>query len=262
MDKHALELLSARTRRHFLRDSALGLGGVALSMLGGDISQAATAGASAEVDPFLPKQTHFAPRAKNVIFLSMSGGPPHLDLFDYKPELVSRDGQDCPESLTKGKQFAFTSGTPKLLGTRAEIQPARPKRRLDLRRPAASGLRGRRPARSSSLAGPSSSITVPPNCCSTPASPARKAALRSARGLLMAWVPKAAICPATSCSSPAARCRAPAKLPGAAASCSSVYQGVQCRTGGDPVLYLSNPEGMDRTLRRLSFDALARIERD
>ena len=79
----------------------------------------AAAGVTADVDPFLPKPTHFPARAKNVIYLSMSGGPPHLDLFDYKPELVRRDGEDCPESLTKGKQFAFTSGTPKLLGTRA-----------------------------------------------------------------------------------------------------------------------------------------------
>ncbi len=47
----------------------------------------------------------------------MSGGPPHLDLFDFKPELVKRNGQDCPKSLTEGKPFAFTGGTPKLLGT-------------------------------------------------------------------------------------------------------------------------------------------------
>ena len=51
------------------------------------------------------------------IFLSMSGGPPHLDLFDYKPELARRDGQDCPASLTAGKPFAFTGGTPKLQGS-------------------------------------------------------------------------------------------------------------------------------------------------
>ena len=47
----------------------------------------------------------------------MSGAPPHLDLFDYKPELVKRNGQDCPDAFLKGKRFAFTSGMPKLLGT-------------------------------------------------------------------------------------------------------------------------------------------------
>src|SRR5579863_4708482 len=111
------DILLERTRRHFLRDSAMALGGVALALLeqGGSISAAedSAIGSTADIDPFAPKPGHFPGRAKNVIFLSMSGGPPHLDLFDYKPELVARDGQDCPESLTNGKQFAFTSGTPK-----------------------------------------------------------------------------------------------------------------------------------------------------
>ena len=57
------------------------------------------------------------PKAKRVIYLHLTGSPPHLDLYDYKPELVKRTGQDCPEQFTKGKRFAFTSGTPKLMGT-------------------------------------------------------------------------------------------------------------------------------------------------
>ena len=48
-------------------------------------------------------------KAKRVIYLHMSGSPPHLDLFDYKPELVKHDGQDCPDEFLKGKRFAFTS---------------------------------------------------------------------------------------------------------------------------------------------------------
>ena len=52
---------------------------------------------------------HHPPRAKRVIYLFMSGGPSQLDLFDYKPELVKRDGQPCPDQFTKGKRFAFTS---------------------------------------------------------------------------------------------------------------------------------------------------------
>src|ERR1700686_1210459 len=94
------DLLLRQTRRQFLRDSAMALGGVALALLEQGDGTAATSSAPG-VDPFLPKPGHFAARAKSVIFLSMSGGPPHLDLFDYKPELVQRDGQDCPESLTK-----------------------------------------------------------------------------------------------------------------------------------------------------------------
>src|SRR5262249_44933634 len=69
------------------------------------------------VNPLAPKQPPFRGRAKSVIVLHMAGSPPHLDLFDYKPELVKRTGQDCPQEFLKGKRFAFTSGTPKLLGT-------------------------------------------------------------------------------------------------------------------------------------------------
>src|SRR4051812_21889642 len=88
--------LTEQTRRHFLGTGSLGLGGLALAAL-------ANRGAAADADPFAPRPAHFPPKVKNVIFLSMSGGPSQLDLFDYKPELVRRDGQDCPESLTKGK---------------------------------------------------------------------------------------------------------------------------------------------------------------
>jgi hypothetical protein len=52
-----------------------------------------------------------------VVYLHLAGSPPHLDLFDYKPELVRRNGQDCPQEFLRGRRFAFTSGTPKLLGT-------------------------------------------------------------------------------------------------------------------------------------------------
>ncbi len=69
------------------------------------------------VNPLAGRKPHFAPKVKRVIYLHMSGGPPHLDLFDYKPELVKRDGQLAPDAFVKGKKFAFTTGTPKLMGT-------------------------------------------------------------------------------------------------------------------------------------------------
>ncbi len=56
-------------------------------------------------------------RAKRVIYLHLTGSPPNLDVYDYKPELVKRDGQDCPQEFLAGRTFAFTSGTPKLMGT-------------------------------------------------------------------------------------------------------------------------------------------------
>ena len=59
----------------------------------------------------------FAAKAKRVIYLHMTGSPPNLDMFDYKPELVTRSDQDCPDQFLAGREFAFTSGTPKLMGS-------------------------------------------------------------------------------------------------------------------------------------------------
>src|SRR5262245_38614786 len=95
------------TRRHFLRDGSLGLGGLALGVL-----SARPQATRAETNAFAVKPTHYAPKAKNVIYLHMAGSPPHLDMFDYKPELLKRNGQECPAETLKGKRFAFTSGVP------------------------------------------------------------------------------------------------------------------------------------------------------
>ncbi|MEO1991032.1 MAG: DUF1501 domain-containing protein [Pirellulales bacterium] len=89
-------------RRTFLGHSAFGLGATALSALIHDSLGAASQGPSA-----LP---HFAPKAKRVIFLCMSGGPSHLETFDYKPALTKLDGQPMPESFTKGQPIAQLQG--------------------------------------------------------------------------------------------------------------------------------------------------------
>ncbi len=101
----------ALTRRHFLRNCQLGIGGMALASLLGRESAAAP---SQDLDPLAVRSPHFAPKAKRVIYLHMAGSPPHLDLFDYKPELVKHSGELCPDQFIKGRRFAFTSGTPKL----------------------------------------------------------------------------------------------------------------------------------------------------
>src|SRR5438045_9730740 len=69
------------------------------------------------VNPLAPRKPHYDPKVKRVIYLHMSGGPPHLDLFDYKPELVKFNDKPCPDEFLKGRMFAFTSGVPKLMGT-------------------------------------------------------------------------------------------------------------------------------------------------
>ena len=101
------DLLQLQTRRHFLKTAGqFSLGAIALDALMAERASAAV------VNPFAPKPPSFPPKAKRVIYLHMSGGPPHLDILDYKPELVKRNGQDAPDQFVKGKTFAFTSGTP------------------------------------------------------------------------------------------------------------------------------------------------------
>ena len=105
-------LLRAITRRHFFKQSGFGIGGLALSALIDDrlFAQAA--------DPLAPKAPHFAPKAKHIIYLFMAGAPSQLDLFDNKPALQQHDGSDIPqEFVPKGERFAFIKGTPRLLGS-------------------------------------------------------------------------------------------------------------------------------------------------
>ncbi|MBX2815630.1 MAG: DUF1501 domain-containing protein [Saprospiraceae bacterium] len=94
------------TRRHFLRQGSLGLGAAALGSL---------AGCQSLTDPMLQNERSPA-KAKTIIFLHMAGAPSQLELFDYKPLLQKLDGQPCPDSLLAGKRFAFIRGVPDMLG--------------------------------------------------------------------------------------------------------------------------------------------------
>ena len=108
------EYNSLITRRHFLRDGTLGLGAVALSGMMG--CGAGTSGAENIIQEEIVKATKLAPKAKRVIFLHMAGAPSQLELFDYKPLLQNLDGKPCPDSLLEGKRFAFIEGVPQMLG--------------------------------------------------------------------------------------------------------------------------------------------------
>src|ERR1700722_7659541 len=95
------------TRRTFLRHSGLGLGSVALAWL---LESRAQAGSNTGVYEGVVVPRHQAPRAKRVIFLTMAGGPSHLETFDYKPQLAQLHGTLFPESLTKGQPIAQLQG--------------------------------------------------------------------------------------------------------------------------------------------------------
>ena len=98
------------SRRWFFEQCGVGLGAVALGQLFQE------AGYAASVDPLAPKQPHFAPKAKNVIFLFMAGAPSHLELFDNKPQLAKFDGTLPPADLLKGYRAAFINPNSTLLG--------------------------------------------------------------------------------------------------------------------------------------------------
>src|SRR5687767_13963331 len=99
-----------RTRRTFLAQGGLGLGSIALQSL---MYHGAKAAVNLPENPLAPRKTPQAAKAKAVIYLHMSGPPPTLDLFDYKPKLNELNLKECPESLFKGKRFAFIKGVPK-----------------------------------------------------------------------------------------------------------------------------------------------------
>ena len=105
------------SRREFLKHTGAGIGALGLASVLNDRLFAAPA-AGGQGDPLVPGQPHFAPRAKNVIYIHLVGGPSHLELFDFKPELVKRSGEKCPDHMFKGKQLAFIREHPTLLGTR------------------------------------------------------------------------------------------------------------------------------------------------
>ena len=105
------------SRREFLKHTGAGIGALGLASVLNDRLFAAPA-PGGQGDPLVPGQPHFAPRAKNVIYIHLVGGPSHLELFDFKPELVKRSGEKCPDHMFKGKQLAFIREHPTLLGTR------------------------------------------------------------------------------------------------------------------------------------------------
>jgi hypothetical protein len=253
MHDHHVFRLATQTRRHFLRDGSLGLGAISLAgLLAGERPARSAPDA---LDPFAPRPAHYAAKVKNVIFLSMSGGPPHLDLFDHKPELLRRDGQDCPASLTAGKPFAFTGGTPKLQGSPQKFRQhgqsgAWVSAALPRLAEIADNLTFIKSMYTDQFNHGPAELLLTTGIPRTAGRPSLGSWVTYGLGSENRDLPGFIVFVSGG------------SLPSAGKSgwgngfLPSVYQGVQCRTGGDPVLYLSDPEGMDRALRRTSLDAL------
>src|ERR1700730_13300308 len=108
-----------QSRRKFFQECAGGIGMIALSQL----LEREGRGAAPEVNPLAPRKPHFAPKAKNVIFMFMEGGPSQIDLFDPKPELEKWSGKPLPAEMTKDLRLAFTKPDAAVLASPRTFQP-------------------------------------------------------------------------------------------------------------------------------------------
>lgn len=252
-----IQNIQSQTRRHFLEASGVGLGAMALAGLLQQDGVAAPGDANSvvnEINPLAPRPPHFAAKAKRVIYLHLTGSPPHLDMYDYKPELVKRDGQACPDEFVKGKRFAFTSGTPKLMGTpRKFTQHGEGGMWLSDAVPNFHSI-------ADDMCMIRSMFTeqfnhAPAELLLYTGSP------RSGRPSFGSWVTYGLGSENENLPGFVVLISSGVQPNGGKNSFGSgflpsVFQGVQCRSKGDPVLYASDPAGMDRELRRETLDAL------
>lgn len=247
------------TRRHFLRESAMGLGALALGSLiggcGGENNKAASV--IDATNPLAPKLPPIAGKARSVIYLHMAGAPSQLELFDYKPDLMKLDGLDCPQSLLEGKRFAFIRGVPKMLGPQAQFKQ-----------------RGQAGAWVSEHLPHFSNITDEVSFLKAVTTdqfnhaPAQllmhTGAARLGRPSIGSWVTyglgtENQNLPGFVVLTSGGRNPDAGKSVWGSGFLPSVYQGVQCRSEGDPVLFINDPQGMDRDLRKASIDAINEV---
>jgi Protein of unknown function (DUF1501) len=246
------EYLKYVTRRQFFRNCGVGLGSLALaSLLDGRLLAGP---AKAPADPLAPRQPHFAPKAKRVIFLHMAGAPSTLDLFDYKPELVKLNGQVCPDSYIRGQQFAFIKGKPRLLGTPHKF--------------AKHGQSGQQMSNLlPHLAAVADDVTLVRSMHTDQFNHApaqlfvHTGSPRLGRPGMGAWVSYGLGTENRNLPSFVVLVSGTANPDGGASLWGSaflptIHQGVPMRSQGDPVLFLSNPKGMDAQDRRRSLDAV------
>lgn len=109
------EYQSQLNRRQFFGNVGLRIGGLSMAMLSAKQVFGRSAASTTRVHPALPGLPHFAPKAKNVIYLHMNGGPSQIDVWDYKPGLQAQFDKDLPDSIRKGQRITtMTSGQGRL----------------------------------------------------------------------------------------------------------------------------------------------------
>ena len=241
------------TRRWFLGQVGLGVGGLALSSLISD--HPSMAGEPLQGFP----APHFAPKARRIISIHMAGSPPQQDLFDPKPLLDELDGQPCPDDLIDGETFAFIKGHPKILASPykfrrhgscgmeiSELMPhlGEVADEICLIRSMHTDQFNHAPAQLFIYSGSSRF-----------GRPSMGSWLTWGLGSMNSDLP-AFIVFVSGDKTPSA-----GKSVWGSGFLPSVHQGVQCRTSGDPVLYLGDPPGIDRDTRRRTIDAIQGLDR-
>ena len=245
------------SRRWFLEQCGVGLGSVALgSLLARDGYAAA---AVATDNPLAPKNPHFEAKAKNVIFLFMAGAPSQMELFDYKPKLEQFDGTLPPKELLEGYRAAFINPNSKLLGPKFKFSK-----------------HGQSGTMLSELLPHTAEIVddiALVKSVSTDAfnhAPAQlmmsTGAQQFGRPSMGAWTlyglgSETQDLPGFIVFSSGEKGPSGGAANWGAGFLPTVYQGVQFRGSGDPVLYLSNPRGVDDKLQRDSLDSIGRLNK-
>jgi Protein of unknown function (DUF1501) len=267
--EEAIARIQAQTRRHFLRSFTAGVGSMFLGSLASKyagVAQAAelnidgTPRLDFKRDPTRPVSVlppEFTARAKRIIYLHMAGAPSQLELFDYKPELTKLDGQDCPASFLKGKRFAFISGVPKLLGSQYPFHQA-----------GKSGLwlSDRLPHFEEHIddvcfikSMHTDQFNHAPAQLLVQTGNARLGYPSMGSWVLYGLGSENQNLPGFIVLVSGGKQPDGGKQLWGAGFLPSIYQGVQCRSHGEPVLYLQNPKGVSRALRRSELDAVDQI---
>ena len=250
------------TRRHFLKECTLGLGGIALgSFLNSCSSKNVSFNYNADrsLNPLAPIAPPFSPKVKSVIYLHMVGAPSQLELFDYKPELQKLHNKPCPESLIAGKQFAFIEGTPNMLGPQATFTK---------QGESGNWISNHIPHFKNIIDEVTFLKAVhtdqfnhgPAQLLMHTGSP------RLGRPSIGSWVTYGL--GSESSNLPGFIVLTSGGTPDGGKSLwgngflPSIYQGVQCRSKGDPVLYLKNPQGISRALKKNIVGSINKINYD
>ena len=252
------ELAKALTRRYFFKQAGIGLGGTALSLLlRRDLFAAGIVppnSSAPEPNPLAAKPSMFPAKAKSIIYLFMAGAPSHLDLLDYKPKLQQYNGQLIPEEFTKGQRFAFIKGVPRLLGspynfTRSGKCGAEISDLLPHLQEVADDIAIVKSIGTTQFNHAPAQIYM--NCgFQIIGRPSMGSWLTYGLGSECADLPGFVVLLSGENQPDGGKsCWGSGFLP-------SVYQGVEFRSQGDPVLYLTNPEGVSPEQRRESLDAL------